>query len=130
MGQSRREFIKSTTAALSVAGFAAHSTTGRSATDGGNTSLWSHFFLPSTAQNSYMSILELGMLGTGIPCRFFSDGGRLTFREPDDVRVVAGGEGADLTAEPDADEEREFKKRKLVLKDRMYRLMADYLRTR
>ena len=30
----------------------------------------------------------------------------------------------------DADEEREFKKRKLVLKDRMYRLMADYLRTR
>jgi len=33
VGQSRREFIKSTTAALSVAGFAAHSTTGRSATD-------------------------------------------------------------------------------------------------
>ena len=33
MGQTRREFIKSTTAALSVAGFAAHSTTGRSATD-------------------------------------------------------------------------------------------------
>jgi len=30
----------------------------------------------------------------------------------------------------DADEEREFKKRKLALKDRMYRLMADYLRTR
>ncbi|MGZ5453512.1 MAG: YdcH family protein [Candidatus Aminicenantales bacterium] len=30
----------------------------------------------------------------------------------------------------DADEEREFKKKKLVLKDRMYRLMADYLRTR
>ena len=30
----------------------------------------------------------------------------------------------------DADEEREFKKKKLVLKDRMYRLMADYIRTR
>jgi uncharacterized protein YdcH (DUF465 family) len=30
----------------------------------------------------------------------------------------------------DADEEREFKKKKLVLKDRMYRLMADYLRLR
>lgn len=30
----------------------------------------------------------------------------------------------------DADEEREFKKKKLALKDRMYRLMADYLRTR
>lgn len=30
----------------------------------------------------------------------------------------------------DADEERELKKKKLVLKDRMYRLMAEYLRTR
>ncbi len=30
----------------------------------------------------------------------------------------------------DADEEREFKKKKLALKDRMYRLMADYLRIR
>jgi len=30
----------------------------------------------------------------------------------------------------DADEERELKKKKLVLKDRMYRLMADYVRTR
>ncbi|MBN2266280.1 MAG: DUF465 domain-containing protein [Candidatus Aminicenantes bacterium] len=30
----------------------------------------------------------------------------------------------------DADEERELKKKKLVLKDRMYRLMADYIRTR
>ena len=29
----------------------------------------------------------------------------------------------------DADEEREFKKKKLALKDRMYRLMANYLRT-
>ena len=30
----------------------------------------------------------------------------------------------------DADKERELKKKKLALKDRMYRLMADYLRTR
>ena len=29
----------------------------------------------------------------------------------------------------DDDEERELKKRKLVLKDRMYRLIADHLRT-
>lgn len=29
-----------------------------------------------------------------------------------------------------ADEERELKKKKLALKDRMYRLMADYLRAR
>jgi len=36
-------------------------------TDGGNTSLWAHFFLPPTQPRSYLSILELGMLGTGIP---------------------------------------------------------------
>ncbi|RPJ03226.1 MAG: DUF465 domain-containing protein [Candidatus Aminicenantes bacterium] len=30
----------------------------------------------------------------------------------------------------DDDEERELKKKKLVLKDRMYRLIADYVRTR
>jgi len=36
-------------------------------TDGGNTSLWSHWFLPPTQPRSYLSILELGMLGTGIP---------------------------------------------------------------
>jgi len=36
-------------------------------TDGGNTSLWSHWFLPSTQPRSYLNILELGMLGTGIP---------------------------------------------------------------
>jgi uncharacterized protein len=30
----------------------------------------------------------------------------------------------------DVDEERELKKRKLALKDRMYRLMADHLRAR
>lgn len=36
-------------------------------TDGGNTSLWAHSYLPKTGPNSYLSILELGMLGTGIP---------------------------------------------------------------
>jgi uncharacterized protein YdcH (DUF465 family) len=36
---------------------------------------------------------------------------------------------AHLTA-AEADEERELKKKKLALKDRMYRLMSDYLRTR
>jgi acetolactate synthase-1/2/3 large subunit len=36
------------------------------ATDGGNTSLWAHWFLPSTRPRSYLNILELGMLGTGI----------------------------------------------------------------
>ncbi len=35
--------------------------------DGGNTSLWGHWFLPSTRPRSYHNILELGMLGTGIP---------------------------------------------------------------
>jgi acetolactate synthase-1/2/3 large subunit len=36
-------------------------------TDGGFTSLWAHWFLPATRPRSYLSILELGMLGTGIP---------------------------------------------------------------
>jgi acetolactate synthase-1/2/3 large subunit len=36
-------------------------------TDGGNTSLWSHWYLPATRPRSYLNILELGMLGTGIP---------------------------------------------------------------
>jgi acetolactate synthase-1/2/3 large subunit len=36
-------------------------------TDGGNTSLWAHTCLPPTRPRSYHSILELGMLGTGIP---------------------------------------------------------------
>ena len=35
--------------------------------DGGNTSLWSLWYLPSTRPRSYLNILELGMLGTGIP---------------------------------------------------------------
>jgi len=36
-------------------------------TDGGMTSLWAAMTLPSTKPNSYHGILELGMLGTGIP---------------------------------------------------------------
>lgn len=35
--------------------------------DGGNTSLWAAAVLPPTLPRSYHSILELGMLGTGIP---------------------------------------------------------------
>ncbi len=35
--------------------------------DGGNTSLWAYSYLPPTRPRSYNSILELGMLGTGIP---------------------------------------------------------------
>jgi acetolactate synthase-1/2/3 large subunit len=37
------------------------------AADGGNTSLWAHALLPATRPRSYLNILELGMLGTGIP---------------------------------------------------------------
>jgi len=36
-------------------------------TDGGNTSLWAQWALPPTRPRSYLSILELGMLGTGVP---------------------------------------------------------------
>jgi acetolactate synthase-1/2/3 large subunit len=36
-------------------------------TDGGFTSLWAGIALPSTRPNSFHGILELGMLGTGIP---------------------------------------------------------------
>jgi acetolactate synthase-1/2/3 large subunit len=35
--------------------------------DGGNTALWAASVLPPTRPGSYHSILELGMLGTGIP---------------------------------------------------------------
>jgi len=35
--------------------------------DGGNTSLWLHWLIPATGPRSYHNILELGMLGTGIP---------------------------------------------------------------
>ena len=59
------------------------------ATDGGNTSLWSHMFLPSTAPNSYLSILELGMLGTGIPSAI---GAKLA--DPSREVVCVTGDGA------------------------------------
>lgn len=35
--------------------------------DGGNTSLWAHASLPATRPRSYVNILELGMLGLGVP---------------------------------------------------------------
>jgi acetolactate synthase-1/2/3 large subunit len=35
--------------------------------DGGFTSLWAHFMLPPTRSRSFLNILELGMLGIGIP---------------------------------------------------------------
>ena len=36
-------------------------------TDGGMTALWAHWFLPPTRPRSYHTMLELGMLGTGVP---------------------------------------------------------------
>ncbi|MCL6479300.1 MAG: thiamine pyrophosphate-binding protein [Peptococcaceae bacterium] len=35
--------------------------------DGGNTQLWSYWFLPPTGPRSYLGTQELGMLGSGIP---------------------------------------------------------------
>jgi len=58
-------------------------------TDGGNSSLWAHFFLPKTAPNSYLSILELGMLGTGIPSAI---GAKLA--DPSREVVCVTGDGA------------------------------------
>ncbi|MCP3982913.1 MAG: thiamine pyrophosphate-binding protein [bacterium] len=59
------------------------------ATDGGNTSLWAHWLLPSTRPRSYLNILELGMLGTGIPSAF---GAKLA--NPDREVVCTTGDGA------------------------------------
>jgi acetolactate synthase-1/2/3 large subunit len=59
------------------------------ATDGGNTSLWAHFFLPSTQPRSYLSILELGMLGTGIPSALGAKLGN-----PEREVVCVSGDGA------------------------------------
>ena len=58
-------------------------------TDGGNTSLWSHWFLPSTRPRSYLNILELGMLGTGIPSAIGAKLGN-----PDREVVCVTGDGA------------------------------------
>jgi acetolactate synthase-1/2/3 large subunit len=57
--------------------------------DGGNTSLWAHWCLPSTRPRSYHNILELGMLGTGIPSAI---GAKLA--EPDRRVVCVTGDGA------------------------------------
>jgi acetolactate synthase-1/2/3 large subunit len=57
--------------------------------DGGNTSLWAYWFLPPTRPCSYLSILELGMLGTGIPSAL---GARLA--NPDRDVVCVTGDGA------------------------------------
>ncbi|MCC6764029.1 MAG: thiamine pyrophosphate-binding protein [Deltaproteobacteria bacterium] len=57
-------------------------------TDGGNTSLWAHTVLPATAPRSYHSILELGMLGTGIPSAL---GAKLGAPEREVVCVTGDG---------------------------------------
>jgi acetolactate synthase-1/2/3 large subunit len=57
-------------------------------TDGGNTSLWAHWFLPPTRPRSYLNILELGMLGTGIPSAI---GAKLGNPERDVVCVSGDG---------------------------------------
>ena len=56
--------------------------------DGGNTSLWAHSCLPPTRPRSYHSILELGMLGTGIPSAI---GAKLGAPERDVVCVTGDG---------------------------------------
>ena len=57
--------------------------------DGGNTSLWAYATLPSTRPRSYHSILELGMLGTGIPSAVGAKIGA-----PDREVVCVTGDGA------------------------------------
>ena len=57
--------------------------------DGGNTSLWAYSLLPPTQPRSYHSILELGMLGTGIPMAIGAKLGA-----PDRTVVCVTGDGA------------------------------------
>jgi acetolactate synthase-1/2/3 large subunit len=57
--------------------------------DGGNTALWAYSLLPSTGPRSYHSILELGMLGTGIPSAIGAK-----FGEPGREVVCVTGDGA------------------------------------
>ncbi len=57
--------------------------------DGGNTSLWTGIALPSTRPSSYHGILELGMLGTGIPAAIGSKLG-----DPSREVVCVTGDGA------------------------------------
>jgi acetolactate synthase-1/2/3 large subunit len=59
------------------------------ATDGGNTSLWAMLTLPPTRPRSYLNILELGMLGTGIPSAVGAKLGN-----PDRDVVCVTGDGA------------------------------------
>ena len=59
------------------------------ATDGGFTSLWAHWLLPPTRPRSYLNILELGMLGTGIPSAL---GAKLA--NPERPVVCTTGDGA------------------------------------
>ncbi|ORC03946.1 hypothetical protein B1T48_24630 [Mycobacterium persicum] len=56
--------------------------------DGGNTSLWAYNVLPPTRPRSYHSILELGMLGTGIPSAI---GAKLGAPEREVVCVTGDG---------------------------------------
>jgi acetolactate synthase-1/2/3 large subunit len=58
------------------------------ATDGGNSTLWAHWYLPATRPRSYLNILELGMLGTGIPSAI---GAKLADPERDVVCVTGDG---------------------------------------
>ncbi len=57
--------------------------------DGGNTALWAYSVLPPTRPRSYHSILELGMLGTGIPSAIGAKLGA-----PDREVVCITGDGA------------------------------------
>jgi len=57
-------------------------------TDGGNTSLWAALSLPPTQPRSYLNILELGMLGTGIPSAI---GAKLAHPEREVVCVTGDG---------------------------------------
>ena len=56
--------------------------------DGGITSLWAHWCLPPTRPRSYLNILELGMLGTGVPSAI---GAKLGNPERDVVCVTGDG---------------------------------------
>jgi len=57
--------------------------------DGGNTALWASATLPPTRSRSYLTILELGMLGTGIPQAIGAKLGA-----PDREVVCVTGDGA------------------------------------
>lgn len=57
-------------------------------TDGGMTSLWAAWYLPPSAPRSYHGIMELGMLGTGIPSAI---GAKLASPEREVVCVTGDG---------------------------------------